>query len=67
MMYSWWKVLGLIGLWTIGIFSAALAQEPLTITYGEPWKELIEPTIADFEQATGIQVEAYMVPYGVNS
>lgn len=66
MMYSWWKVLGLIGLWTIGIFSAALAQEPLTITYGEPWKELIEPTIAEFEQATGIQVEAYMVPYGVD-
>jgi multiple sugar transport system substrate-binding protein len=54
------------GLGILSVLSVALAQTSLTITYGEPWKELIEPAIAAFEQATGIQVAANVVPYGVD-
>jgi multiple sugar transport system substrate-binding protein len=66
-MKAWWKV-GLVVLLMVGCLGvvAISAAEKLSIIYGEPWKELIEPAIADFEAATGVEVDATMVPYGID-
>lgn len=41
-------------------------SKTISITYGEPWKELIQSAIKDFEKETGVKVDAMMIPYGVD-
>lgn len=73
--------MGKVSRWSVGavllglflIFSvsppsvSALGQPPqLSITFGEPWRELFEPAIADFEAQTGVSVRVDLVPAGID-
>lgn len=61
---SLWIILSLL---LVGLLGISIAEaKTLSITYGEPWKELIEPAIEDFEKATGVEVEEVMVLGGVD-
>lgn len=61
---SLWIVIALL---LLSLFSMSIAEaKTLSITHGEPWKELIEPAIKDFETATGVKVDVTMVPSGVD-
>jgi multiple sugar transport system substrate-binding protein len=69
---GWWLfgviLVGLVFAMTTsqpGALLAAQAQQ-LSITFGEPWKELFEPAIADFERRTGVAVQVDLVPAGVD-
>jgi len=42
------------------------AQQVISIEYGEPWKDLFEPAIEEFEKTTGAKVDSMVVPYGVD-
>lgn len=50
----------LVGAFTV----AALGQKVLSVQYGEPWKDLFESAIEEFEATTGAKVTAEMIPYG---
>ena len=61
---SLWIVIVLL---LLSLFSMSIAEaKTLSITYGEPWKELIEPAIKNFETATGVKVDVTMVPSGMD-
>lgn len=61
---SLWIILSLL---VVGLLGASIAEaKTLSITYGEPWKELIGPAIKDFETETGVKVDVTMVPYGID-
>jgi len=62
---SLWIILSLLFVGLLGMSIVAEAKT-LSITYGEPWKELIESAIKDFETATGVKVDVTMVPSGVD-
>lgn len=60
---SLWIILSLL---LVGLLGISIAEaKTLSITYAEPWKALFEPAIEDFEKATGVKVDAVMLPYGV--
>ena len=46
--------------------SIGAKKKTISIIYGTPWEELIEPGISDFEEATGIKVDAIKVPPAVS-
>ena len=59
-------IISLLGGFGIGQTVEAAPKKVLSITYGEPWKELIKPAIEDFERATGVEVDESVIPYGVD-
>lgn len=61
---SLWIILSLLLVGLLGM--STVEAKTLSITYGEPWKELIEPAIKDFEADTGVKVDVTMIPYGVD-
>lgn len=42
------------------------AQQVISVQYGEPWKDLFESAIVEFEKTTGAKVDRMLIPYGVN-
>ena len=70
-MKSWWKAAWLVVLLVVGCLTLtvmpATGPQKLSITYGEPWRELFEPAIADFKaKYPDVELEVTMVPYGVD-
>ncbi|MBA7494550.1 hypothetical protein ES702_05126 [subsurface metagenome] len=35
----------------------------ISVQYGEPWKDLFEPAIEEFEKTTGAEVDRVLIPY----
>ncbi|MBA3062090.1 MAG: extracellular solute-binding protein [Atribacteria sp.] len=62
---SLWIILSLLVVSLLGM-SIVTEAKTLSITYGEQWKDQIDPAIAKFEKATGVKVEATIIPYGVD-
>ncbi len=42
------------------------AQQVISVQYGEPWKDLFESAIVEFEKTTGAKVDRMLIPYGVD-
>ncbi len=41
-------------------------SDGISIVYGTPWKEFVEPAVASFEAETGIKVKQVILPPGTN-
>jgi multiple sugar transport system substrate-binding protein len=57
----------LITLLLVGTLAVTgFAQQVISVQYGEPWKDLFESAIVEFEKTTGAKVDRMLIPYGVD-
>jgi multiple sugar transport system substrate-binding protein len=67
-----WFTTGCLVILTMGNLYAAGNQEAgegekkISITYKDSWAGLIEPVLEQFKQETGVEIEAYVAPAGMN-
>lgn len=69
-MKTWWRI-GLVSLLVVCCVMAtampSAKSKILTVLYGEPWKDLFESAIEDFEaKYPDVKVNPSFVPYGVD-
>jgi multiple sugar transport system substrate-binding protein len=57
----------LITLLLVGTLAVTgFTQQVISVQYGEPWKDLFESAIVEFEKTTGAKVDRMLIPYGVD-
>jgi len=56
-------VILLIGAVTVAGFSQ---KKVISVEYGEPWKDLFESAIEEFEETTGAEVDRILIPYDID-
>ena len=53
----------LIGAFTVTVFAQ---NKVISVEYGEPWKDLFESAIEEFEETTGAQVDRILISSGID-